>query len=146
MAQMVGLSARAALTGAVDTLDRRDAIQDRLQWNNFLKFQQNKSCTWVETISIDYRINGWRVVLKRRAWGYRWIINWTWTSNVHLQHKKTTTPWVSCKTAWPVFARWWFFPSTARLWDCTWRSAFGSGAGSTKKAWNSQHVSMGGPW
>ncbi|KAK4829103.1 hypothetical protein QYF61_002141 [Mycteria americana] len=65
------------LSGAVDSLEGRDAIKkdlDRLEESacvNLTKF--NKTCTWVEAIpniNTDWGMNGLRAALQRRTWEY----------------------------------------------------------------------------
>ena len=73
------------LSGAVDTTEGRNAIQNDLyrfgKWAEMnLRIFIKLKCTWVRTvpnICTDRDKNGFRSFLKRRAWGYWWMRNCT---------------------------------------------------------------------
>ena len=101
------------LSGAVDTLEERGAIQrelDRLEkWTrvNFMKFKKAKGNILhlgraIPGISTECGMSWLRAALQSRTWGHWWMKIWTWASNVCLQPIKPIFLWTASKEARPA--------------------------------------------
>lgn len=96
-----------------------------------------RSSTWAKavfSVNKDWGMNGLRVSLPRKTWGYWWMKSWIWLISAHSFPTKPALLWTS-KQVWPVDQRMWFSPSTPALLDFTFSTISNSEASNTAKNW-----------